>query len=69
MSKRRYKRGAKLKTIGQFANCGATWYIVRYPNGTEKTTHRAWLISMQYRCLAAYIKGGRVFVAREVKSK
>lgn len=66
MSERKYERGAKMKTIGQFATCGAKLYIVKYDNG-EKTTHKGWLGSWQFRYLNDMIKAGRIFVAREIK--
>lgn len=66
MSKRKYKRGAKIKTIGQFAICGAKLYIVKYGD-MEKTTHKGWMGSWQFRYLNDMIKAGRVFVAREIK--
>ena len=67
MSKRKYKRGAKIRSVGAFENCKSDFYVVVYPSGEEKVTHRAWLISWQYRVLAAYVNGGKMFVAREIK--
>lgn len=66
MSKKKYERGAKLKTIGQFANCGAKFYIVKYGD-KEKTTHKGWIGSWQFHYLNGMIKAGRIFVAREIK--
>lgn len=66
MSKRKYKRGSQIKTIGQFATSKSAWFIVKYGD-REKTTHRGWLESMQYRCLLNTIKYKRLFVAREIK--
>ena len=68
MSKRKYTRGAKMKTIGQFATCGAKFYIVKYGE-SEKTTHKGWLESWQFHYLNDMIKAGRIFVARENKQK
>lgn len=67
MSKRKYKRGARIRSVGAFENCKSDFYVVVYLNGKEKVTHRAWLISWQYWMLAAYVNGGRIFVARENK--
>lgn len=66
MSKRKYKRGAKIKTVGAFDTCPNDWYIVKCGE-YDKTMHRAFLISTQYRWLSMMIHAGRVFAAREVK--
>lgn len=80
MSKRKYKRGAQLKTLDRFWNFGETFYVVRtfvywttneagvhIPIWKEKTYHKGWLASMQFRTLANMIRDGRVYTARKIK--
>lgn len=58
MSKAKYRKGKKICSVSEFDTCESNWYKF---NG--KTTHRAFLISLQYRTLSDIIKCGRLYVA------
>lgn len=61
MSKSMYKPGKRIKTISEFDQCESIWY-----KWNGKTTHRAVLISLQYRTLLEAIVNGRVYVAERI---
>ena len=56
-----YKPGKRIKTISEFDQCESLWY-----KWNGKTTHRAVLISLQYRTLLNAIVNGRVYVAERI---
>lgn len=59
MSKARYEAGEKICTIAQFEQSKSTWFKWR-----GKTTHVAWLISLQYRTLKNIINAGMLYEAK-----
>lgn len=59
MSKARYKCGEKILSIAQFESSKSQWFKWR-----GKTTHRSWLISLQYRTLKGAIDGGVLYEAK-----
>lgn len=59
MSKARYERGEQIISITQFEASKSEWFKWR-----DKTTHRAWLISLQYRTLKNVIDGGFLYEAK-----
>ena len=59
MSKAKYERGEKIRSVAQFEASGSQWFKWR-----EKTTHRAVLISLQYRTLKEIIDGGVLYEAK-----
>ena len=58
MRKPKYTQGRRIVTISDFDTCESLWY-----KWNGKTTHRAVLISLQYRTLMDAIIAGRVYVA------
>lgn len=59
---RKYKRGKRIDSVGEFEQSKSLWFMVRY--GVEqKTTHRGFLISWQYHLLERFIKAGRLYEA------
>ena len=60
---RKYKRGKQIKTVGEFEQSNATFFWVLFGQNTERTVHRAFLISWQYHTLELFIKRGWVFEA------
>lgn len=64
MSKAKYKKGEQITDISEFAACDGEWYKWR-----DKTVHRAFLISLQYRVLDNAIKGGIIFRAERAGEK
>ena len=71
MSKRKYKRGKLIESIADFEKSKATYYRVTFGGNTEKSIHRAFLISWQYYTLSLFIRARRVYEAdliEEVKS-
>ena len=65
MSGRKYKQGRQICSISEFDQSEKRFFIVRFGK-TQKTTHRSFLISWQYRTLMNFIIRGDVFEA-EVK--
>lgn len=59
MSKARYERGEQIITITQFEASKSQWFKWR-----DKTTHRSWLISLQYRTLKSVIDSGTLYEAK-----
>lgn len=58
MSKSMYTRGRRIKSISDFDQCESLWY-----KWNGRTTHKAVLISLQYRTLLKFIMAGRIYVA------
>jgi hypothetical protein len=59
MSKARYERGEQIISIAQFEASKSQWFKWR-----GKTTHRSWLMSLQYRTLKRVIDGGDLYEAK-----
>lgn len=59
MSKARYELGEQIISIAQFEASKSQWF--KWHN---KTTHRSWLISLQYRTLKNAIDGGILYEAK-----
>ena len=59
MSKARYECGEQITSITQFEASKSEWFKWR-----GKTTHRSWLISLQYRTLKNVIEGGVLYEAK-----
>lgn len=58
MSKAKYTQGKQIKTISEFDECCSLWY-----KWNGRTTHRAALMSLQYRTLLNAITNGRLYTA------
>lgn len=58
MSKAKYRQGKKICSVSEFDACESNWYKF---NG--KTTHRGFLMALQYKTLSDTIKSGRLYVA------
>lgn len=68
MSKPKYKKGRRIKSVADFSKTFSLWFIVTA--GTRnKTLHRSFLISWQYRTLEAFINGGWVYVAEPLQAQ
>lgn len=63
MSRRKYERGRQICSVSDFERSGSDWFIVMF-GADQRTRHRAFLISLQYRTLENFIKRGAVFEAR-----
>lgn len=61
MSKSMYAQGRRIKNISDFDQCESRWY-----KWNGKTTHRAVLISLQYRTLLDNIMAGQIYVAERI---
>lgn len=61
MSKAKYKKGKRIRTISEFDQSPCLWYKFR-----DKTVHRSFLISWQYRTLLNAINSGFIFECDEV---
>lgn len=59
MSKARYEYGEQIISIAQFEASKSQWF-----KWHGKTTHRSWLISLQYRTLKSVIDGGFLYEAK-----
>ena len=59
MSKARYEYGKQIISITQFEASKSQWFKWR-----GKTTHRSWLISLQYRTLKSIIDSGVLYEAK-----
>lgn len=64
MSKAKYKTGKQIQSISQFDSCEKLWY-----KWNGKTTHRSFLISLQYRTLLNAIISGRLYEAELIKEE
>lgn len=61
MSKQKYRKGARVSSIGMFEALGTQWFIL---NG--KTTHRKVIENMTYRTLSGFIRRGQLHEALRV---
>lgn len=59
MSKAKYECGEQIISIAQFEASKSQWFKWR-----GKTTHRSFLISLQYRTLKYIIDGGFLYEAK-----
>ena len=64
MSKRMYEPSVQIGSMSEFAQCGSEWFIWH-----GKTTHRAVLISLQYRVLENAINNGYVWTAKRKEAE
>lgn len=62
MSKAKYKTGKRICSISEFELCESNFY-----KWNGKTTHKSFLISLQYITLRNAIITGRLFVAIPIK--
>ncbi len=58
MKQRKYKKSARVMSLGMFEALGGKWFIL---NG--KTTHRSVIESMTLRTVAGFIQRGQLFEA------
>lgn len=58
MTERKFEKGARITSIGQFAAIGGQWFILG-----DRPKHRSFIESMQYRTLANLIRIGRLYEA------
>ena len=61
MSKPKYRKGARVSSIGMFEALGTQWFIL---NG--KTTHRSVIENMTYRTIAGFVRRGKLHEALPV---
>lgn len=58
MTKRKFEKGARIVSIGQFAASGGQWFVLG-----DRPKHRSFIENMQYRTLANLIRAGRLYEA------
>ena len=63
--KPKYKRGKRIKSVGDFEKSKSLWYKVLFGN-YERTRHRGFLESWQYHTLDMFIRSGCVFEAEVI---
>lgn len=63
---RKYQAVKRIRTIAEFENCKSDWFIVVFGNN-QKTVHRSFLISWQYRLLQIFINKGCVYQAEKAE--
>ena len=61
MSKPKYRKGARISSVGMFEALGTQWFIL---NG--KTTHRSVIENMTYRTIAGFVRLGQLHEALRV---
>lgn len=61
MSKPKYRKGARVSSVGMFEALGTQWFIL---NG--KTTHRSVIENMTYRTIAGFVRRGQLHEALPV---
>ena len=57
-AKRKFEKGARIMSVGQFAAIGGQWFILG-----DRPKHRSFIESMQYRTLANLIRVGGPYEA------
>ena len=62
MSKPKYKKGKKIKSISEFEKSTCNWF--KWYNATR---HRKVLECLQYRCLKQFIKSGCIYEAELIE--
>lgn len=65
MTARKYKKGKQICSVSDFENSSYEYFCVIFGK-TEKTMHRGFLISWQYRTLKKFIDRGWVFEAERI---
>ena len=68
MTPPKYARGKQIKTIQQFENSLCTYFRVKFGD-REKTVHRSFLISWQYRTLKQFIHRGQIYETKGLKDE
>lgn len=68
MSKPKYKKGRRIKSIADFSKTSSLWFIVTAWK-KNKTLHRSFLISWKYRTLETFINRGWVYVAEPIQEE
>ena len=58
---RKYKKGRKIKSVAQYEKSKCTFFIIY-----NKTTHRAWIDSYQYRTLKNLIINECIYEAEYI---
>lgn len=58
MSKPKYRKGARVSSVGMFEALGTQWFIL---NG--KTTHRSVIENMTYRTISGFVRRGQLHEA------
>lgn len=68
MSTKKYRKGHKIRSMVELARADmyTDFYIVQF-GSTEKTLHRGWLMSWQYRQLELAVQAGRVWTAERIE--
>lgn len=61
MSKQKYRKGARVNSVGMFEALGTQWFIL---NG--KTTHRSVIENMTYRTISGFVRRGQLHEALRV---
>lgn len=61
MSKPKYRKGARISSVGMFEALGTQWFIL---NG--KTTHRKVIENMTYLTIAGFVRRGQLYEALPV---
>lgn len=65
MSKRKYRRGKQITSMGNFERSTCTFFVIRF--GTEeRTRHRGFVESWQYHTLLMFIRRGDVYEAERI---
>ena len=62
MSKQKYKKGTKIRTITQFEESKCRWFIWTHMR-THVTKHRTVLENLQYAVLKRWIENGWIYEA------
>ena len=70
MTARKYRKGHKIRSMIELARADmyTDFYIVQF-GSTEKTLHRGWLLSWQYRQLELAVQAGRIWAAERIKDE
>lgn len=70
MTARKYRKGRKIRSMVALAEADiyTDFYIVKFGN-SEKTLHRGWFMSWQYRQLELAVRAGRVWAAERIKDE
>lgn len=61
MSKPKYRKGARISSVGMFEALGTKWFVL-----SGKTTHRSVIENMTYRTLAGFVRRGQLYEALPV---
>ena len=72
MTARKYKRGKRIKSVGEFEKSvqkGNRWFMVYFGSTVPKTLHWGFLSSWQYSLLSRSIYAGRVYEAKKIEEE